>query len=276
MCSTTEWNIKDSCCNHCVFHLQLECYSCYDITDASHAGSDDPCEYYGQEIREDIIFENTGYVLQLCACRLLHPPLKMTLYSYPNACITGVLNKASDVFSNIRTVTSFHAWKQSYDEIVSAINACQMSEVYLIIAASGQGVVMAANLGTVTLGLWYSALAINEGRNSQFEVLSVISTLSLLVEGLLYVIIALPSLRVVSSAVRQIMTLVDAEPYVRDRFTLEDQNGVCEDELKGSLEFANVDFAYPVQPGMHTRCPISFMYECFRVIELCILQNVKF
>lgn len=169
----------------------------------------------------------------------------------------AVLNKASGVFGNIKTVISFHAWRQAFDDIALGVHACILDKYYVLTTALGQGIIMTANLGMSTLGLWYSGLSINQGKNSQFEVISVISTISLLVEGMLYVIIALPSVRLFSSAMREIGILIDASPKVEDigiMSRVKDDEQVEKEEKNsdgadGSLEFANVSFAYPVQRG---------------------------
>jgi len=167
----------------------------------------------------------------------------------------AVLNKASGVFGNIKTVISFHAWRQAYDDIALGVQACVLEKYYVLTTAFGQGVVMTANLGMSTLCLWYAGLSINQGKNSQFEVISVISTVSLLVEGMLYVIIALPSLRSFSSAMREIEILMNASPTVEDTEYVnagensEIMNDSDDGGGHGRLEFESVSFAYPVQRG---------------------------
>lgn len=169
----------------------------------------------------------------------------------------AVLNKASGVFGNIRTVISFHAWRQAYDDIALGVHACVLEKYYVVTTAFGQGIIMTANLGMSTLGLWYSGLSINQGKNSQFEVISVISTISLLVEGMMYVIIALPSLRSFSSAMREIGILIDASPKVEDNLNMENEEESKQVKISGdngehgSLEFESVSFAYPVQRGAY-------------------------
>ena len=171
-----------------------------------------------------------------------------------NSKTQAVLNKAAGIFGNIKTVISFHAWKQAYDLIEVGVHACILEKPYVITTAFGQGVITTANLGMLTLGLWYSGLSINQGKNSQFEVLSVISTISLLVEGMLYVIIALPSLRSFLSAMHEIGILISASPMIQNvpphvEGENEPMNVYQVEGSNGSLEFADVSFAYPVQRG---------------------------
>ena len=161
-----------------------------------------------------------------------------------------MLNKASIFFSNIRTVVSFHAWEETYKSVLDAIGQIKGSRYMELIGELGQGLVMTGNFGMVTLGLWYSALAINRGTNSQFEVLSVISTLALLVEGFMYIVVALPSVPLALAAVQEITDIIDARPSIQEP-SVNECKKLDKAKARGRVEFTHVEFAYPSQPSRY-------------------------